>query len=712
VVPARAPLEERLAVVVRERRRGLQALEAAEACASSAVDRVTIGRSAVQLRSIPAEEHGEEGERQTFRSRNSDRQVVVVCNRFKERLLFWETVLGVVRGSFLWRVAAFGYRLPFGSVLPPWRRVGNNASAVAAAGFVSAEIAALAAGGYVVAVDDDEVWVVNPLTVSTNDMGKQRLILDLRYVNGYLEVGSFRFEDVRTVLAYYGAGEASVSLGATFDLKSGYHHCSIWPSHRKFLGFVWCGQAYVFNVLPFGLSPSGFIFTKLLRPVVSWARAQGVRLVTFLDDGIVLAGSEEELLRATTIVRYALSQSGWVVNVEKSVWTPSPRVLWLGVEFDFAVGNISISLKRINRFKSCLSHLMACIRVSARQVARFCGSLISMQVVLGNVCRLFSRHACVFVARQLRWDTLAAVPAGVHDEFVFWAAGIDGRNCCRLVVHEPVVAHYVWSDASDVGLGAILRSHDQSVTVQRPWLSHEASLSSTSREMMAIICALEHFGSSLAGRAVQWYTDNFACTRIVVVGSMVPQLQDLALRIFRACVCFDVQLFLDWVPREENGEADLLSRLVDVDDWSVRDDVFAEISDAVGGFTIDLFAHSGNTKCARFYAPFVCQGVLALDAFRQDWTGEYAYVCPPPSILMRVIGKIRRTSMHGVLIFPYWPSAPFWPLVSSQDSSGLAHWWSDMWYWGAGESMFVPGCASRSVFAQPSFPSDVCIGFF
>jgi hypothetical protein len=173
VVPARAPLEERLAVVVRERRRGLQALEAAEACASSAVDRVTIGRSAVQLRSIPAEEHGEEGERQTFRSRNSDRQVVVVCNRFKERLLFWETVLGVVRGSFLWRVAAFGYRLPFGSVLPPWRRVGNNASAVAAAGFVSAEIAALAAGGYVVAVDDDEVWVVNPLTVSTNDMGRK-----------------------------------------------------------------------------------------------------------------------------------------------------------------------------------------------------------------------------------------------------------------------------------------------------------------------------------------------------------------------------------------------------------------------------------------------------------------------------------------------------------------------------------------------------------
>jgi hypothetical protein len=711
---ARPYWESQIADAVRARGRVVRAAVAGPSVFSAGVPAIS-ERNVDPCTSIRAEGLGVEDDtavQPTSSWSNSSRQVVVVCRRFEARLSFWEGVLGIEKGSYIWQVAAYGYRLPFGPVLPPWHRAHNNRSAVDAAAFVSTEVSALVAGGFVACVADDEVWVVNPLTVSTNDSGKHRLILDLRYVNEYLVIESFRFEDVRTVLAYYTASKASLSVAATFDLKAGYHHCSIWPAHQKFLGFAWCGRSYVFTVLPFGLSPSGFIFTKLLRPVVSWVRAQGVRLVMFLDDGIVLASTEDELLRSTTIVRYALSQAGWVVNIEKSVWTASSRVSWLGVVFDLAAGRISISVKRIDKLVACIRGLLEQRRVSARQVARFCGSLISMQVVMGNVCRLFSRHACTFVAEQARWDRLVLMPIGVRQEMEFWLREINARNCCHLSGRESVVAHYVWSDASDLGLGAVLRCCDGSAVVQRRWLSHEARCSSTSREMLAIIYALERFGPSVYGCAVQWYTDNFACTRIAVVGSMVEHLQMLALRIFHLCVAFDIQLFLDWVPREENGEADMLSRLVDVDDWSVRADVFAEISGYAGGFTIDLFAHAGNAKCRRFYAPFICQGVLAIDAFRHDWTGEFAYVCPPPSMLVRVIGKIRRTRMHGVLIFPWWTSAPFWPLVRSADGRIFAEWLSEVWCWGAGESMFVAGCATHSIFARSCFASDVCVGFF
>ena len=56
----------------------------------------------------------------------------------------------------------------------------------------------------------------------------------------------------------------------SFDLKSGYHHVDIATIHQKYLGFSWQRAYYVFTVLPFGLSTACYMFTKLLRPLVSY----------------------------------------------------------------------------------------------------------------------------------------------------------------------------------------------------------------------------------------------------------------------------------------------------------------------------------------------------------------------------------------------------------------------------------------------------------
>ena len=60
-----------------------------------------------------------------------------------------------------------------------------------------------------------------------------------------------------------------------FDLKSGYHHISIYKSHWKYLGFAWNvggePRYYVFTVLPFGLATACYTFTKVVRPL-RWQR--------------------------------------------------------------------------------------------------------------------------------------------------------------------------------------------------------------------------------------------------------------------------------------------------------------------------------------------------------------------------------------------------------------------------------------------------------
>ena len=47
----------------------------------------------------------------------------------------------------------------------------------------------------------------------------------------------------------------------------------------------------MFTVLPFGLSSACYIFTKLLRPLVRYWRASGIRTVIYIDNGIVAFSS-------------------------------------------------------------------------------------------------------------------------------------------------------------------------------------------------------------------------------------------------------------------------------------------------------------------------------------------------------------------------------------------------------------------------------------
>ena len=73
--------------------------------------------------------------------------------------------------------------------------------------------------------------IVNPLSVSTQPSGKQRLILDLRHVNQCVYKQEFIGEDIRTIVSLT---EKDIFL-FNFDLKSAYHHVEICPDHRQYL---------------------------------------------------------------------------------------------------------------------------------------------------------------------------------------------------------------------------------------------------------------------------------------------------------------------------------------------------------------------------------------------------------------------------------------------------------------------------------------------
>ena len=152
----------------------------------------------------------------------------------------------------------------------------------------------------------------------------------------------------------------------------------------------------MFTVLPFGLSPSPFVFTKLLRPLVKYWRLHGLLIVLYIDDGICITIGLEETKRNSKFARDTLIAVGLVPNVEKkSNWEPSQTTEWLGIITDTHKGAFFLPKKRIESLKTSISNVLSNFRSSsARSLGRVTGKIISMQPVVGSISRLMTRYLC------------------------------------------------------------------------------------------------------------------------------------------------------------------------------------------------------------------------------------------------------------------------------------------------------------------------------
>ena len=95
--------------------------------------------------------------------------------------------------DFILSIIENGYKLPFIS-LPLTVKLRNNKSARLRADFVDQAVLELVNSGRIRMVHK-QPFVVNPLSVSIQPCGKERLILDLRLVNKSLIKQSVEYED-------------------------------------------------------------------------------------------------------------------------------------------------------------------------------------------------------------------------------------------------------------------------------------------------------------------------------------------------------------------------------------------------------------------------------------------------------------------------------------------------------------------------------------
>ena len=101
----------------------------------------------------------------------------------------------------------------------------------------------------------------------------------------------------------------------SFDLKSGYHHIDIFPDRPKYLAFSWefvpgHTRFFQFTVLPFELSSARYIFTKLLKPLETHWRAQGIPIAIFSMIALALVHRSFQVAKLNSLKFIARSLIG------------------------------------------------------------------------------------------------------------------------------------------------------------------------------------------------------------------------------------------------------------------------------------------------------------------------------------------------------------------------------------------------------------------
>lgn len=180
-------------------------------------------------------------------------------------------------------------------------------------------------------------------------------------------------------------------------------------------------------------------------------RKNSLKVVLYLDDGLIMAMSEAQCNSATEIIKQSLISAGFFINEKKSIFSPLQEIEWLGLLWRSLDFSLRIPERRIMDLENCLDRaLNALPDVSVRIVAQF--------------TRLMSRACHMAIESRTYWDRKLdhVIVDSILPEIYFWKKNVRSYNCKNIQNYSRKHV-MIFSDASDVAGAAYTVELDQKV---------------------------------------------------------------------------------------------------------------------------------------------------------------------------------------------------------------------------------------------------------
>ena len=407
----------------------------------------------------------------------------------------------ITQNNFILRIVREGYKFQFASPPPAYKIVSNPSSEVKVEA-LSSEISRHLLSGAIKEVEFSEDQTVSRVFTVPKSSGGNRQVIDLKLVNKSIQDTHFKMEDRNFIKGLINQGDFMASI----DLSDAFFSIPIHTESQKYTAFEFKNARYVYQVLPFGYKASPRIFTKMLKTLIGYLRARGVKISAYLDDIFLAAPTKEILKNNIKLTIDWLNKLGFTVNYKKSCLSPSRSILHLGYLWNSVDMSLSLPGDKIASTAARAYKLINKEKVSNKSLASFIGTVTSHSSAFQNAplyYRALQRDLINSVNSDRDWKKDTILSQDAIKDLKFWSKCTFPMPPIHFYARQ--IDFVLNTDASLSGWGAVLSSGE---TQQGSWSYSESKKHINWLELKAVFNAFVHFKDTLLNCKVELRTDN------------------------------------------------------------------------------------------------------------------------------------------------------------------------------------------------------------
>ena len=378
-----------------------------------------------------------------------------------------------------------------------------------------------------------------PMVVVPKPNGQVRICVDYVQLNKVVKREIFPMANVEDSLAKLGAGKIFTKL----DANSGFHQIPLSKSAKLLTTFLTPFGRFAYNRLPFGLSSSPEIYSKIMTQVV--AGLEGV--IVHMDDVCIWGSTVEEHDRRVRAVLQKMTDAQMTLNKSKCEFSRH-SIKFLGhVISGKGIEPSPEAVQGIRDFKTPqnVSDVRSFLGM-ANQFSKFTPLLADLSKPLRDLlCK-----GTVWYWGPMQEASLA----NIKEEL---------SRSVKLAAYDPSAETIIQTDASRSGIGAAL-IQIQSDGTRKVVAAASRSLSDTERryamieqEALGVVWACEKFKNYITGLTVRIQTDHkplISLLNDIELNKLTVRVQRFRMRLMR------FSYMIEHIPGKENVLADALSR--------------------------------------------------------------------------------------------------------------------------------------------------------
>ena len=384
-----------------------------------------------------------------------------------------------------------------------------------------------------------------------------------------------------------------------------------------------------------------------MKPVIAWLRGQGVRMIIFLDDILVLAPTIHTLNQHAHMTINLLESLGFLIHYKKSALVPTQRILFLGMLIDSSTMEFVLPTDKSENIQRECRNLLKTQPPSIRQISRVPGLLEFTRPAIWSA-PLHYHHIQLLQIESLHqscdYDTQVNVSKEARLDLMWWIRNLPPPRGSP-ILPPPTADLTISSNASKVGWGT---SWGKIQTGGR-WNIQKSQDHINILELKAAFFALKAFMKDQSNKVICLKVNNSTAVAYLnnMGGTHSHQLLHLTLEIWKWCETKCLYLLAQHVPGKNNVVADEESRKMKDNNNNCHSALNRRVSnrsfcispDRSTGQIRQLAARSRCDPCGRVH---------------MNWRNFIAYAFPPFSLIPAV--NINTNC-------PLWSAQQWWPLL-------------------------------------------------